>query len=135
MRFPLRSILLTSFLFLITFLVVGQTLVLNRGLREELIQVRERELEGELELASVFLESLGPVSHDSAARAFAGRIGYPVTFLNLYGSVVGASSDLLIVDVTDATTKYTLGDEMGFLLSYPGILSATTSKYIHINCH
>ncbi len=50
--------------------------------------------------------------------------------------IIGASSDLLIVDVTDATTtKYKLGDEMGFLLSYPGILSATTSKYIHINCH
>jgi signal transduction histidine kinase len=94
MRFPLRSILLAAFLFLITFLVLGQTLVLNRGLREELIAVRERELEGELELAPVFLETLGPVSEDSAAKAFARRIGYPVTFLNLGGRVVGASSDL-----------------------------------------
>ncbi len=94
MRFPLRSTLLTSFLFLIIFLVVGQTLVLNRGLREELIGVRERELEGELHLAPAFLETLGPVSYDSAAKAFAGRIGYPVTFMSFEGQVVGASSDL-----------------------------------------
>ncbi|MGD2122454.1 MAG: ATP-binding protein [Gemmatimonadota bacterium] len=94
MRFPLRSTLLTSFLVLIVFLVVGQALVLNRGLKEEFIAVRERELEGELELAPDFLENFGPVSYDSAARAFASRIGYPVTFLNPEGRVVGASSDL-----------------------------------------
>jgi signal transduction histidine kinase len=94
MRLPLRSILLTFFLFLIIFLVVGQTLILNRGLRNELIQVSEQELEGEMELAPAFFESLGPVSVDSAAKTFARRIGYPVTFLNLDGRVVGASSDL-----------------------------------------
>ncbi len=49
--------------------------------------------------------------------------------------IIGASSDLLVVDVTDAKTRYKLGDEIGFLLSYPGILSATTSKYIRISCH
>jgi signal transduction histidine kinase len=94
MRFPIRSTLLTSFLFLIIFLVVGQTLVLNRGLREDLITVRERELEGELDLAPSFFESLGPVPLDSAAKAFAGRIGYPVTFLGNDGRVRGASSNL-----------------------------------------
>lgn len=94
MRFSLRFTLLAAFLTLIVFLVVGQTLVLNRGLRQELRSIQEGELTRELDLASTFLQSLGPVGPDSSARALARRIGYPVTLLDQEGVIVGASSDL-----------------------------------------
>jgi len=94
MRLPLRATLLASFIVLIAFLVVGQTLLLSWGLREELFSVQEQELARELDLAPAVLENLGQVSPDSASRALARRIGYPVTLLDTDGVVVGASSNL-----------------------------------------
>ena len=44
--------------------------------------------------------------------------------------VVGASSDHLIVDVTDATNRLVVGDTLTFSLSYGAILAAFTSKYV-----
>lgn len=94
MRFSLRLFLLASFLTLTTLLVLGQTLVLNRGFREDLQSVLEGEVARELDLAPVVLASFGSMEPDSAAMALARRIGYPVTLLDLDGMVVGASSDL-----------------------------------------
>ncbi len=94
MRVSLRLSLLASFLALTLLLILGQTLVLNRGFREDLQAIQERELARELDLASALLSSFGPVEPDSAARYLARRIGYPVTLLDLDGMVVGASSDL-----------------------------------------
>jgi signal transduction histidine kinase/HAMP domain-containing protein len=94
MRLPLRITLLTAFLILALVLVVGHTLLLNRGFRRDLLSIQERELAREMELAPAFLESLGFESLDSLALALARRIGYPVTFLNEAGVVLAASSDL-----------------------------------------
>lgn len=44
--------------------------------------------------------------------------------------VLGASSDHLIVDVTDAEEEITVGDQIVFKLNYQGLLSTCTSKYV-----
>jgi ornithine racemase len=46
--------------------------------------------------------------------------------------IIAASSDHLIIDVTTSAVNYKVGDEIQFLLSYPGILSTTTSKYVTV---
>ncbi|WP_053957042.1 ornithine racemase Orr [Inediibacterium massiliense] len=45
--------------------------------------------------------------------------------------ILGASSDHLILDITDAKDKYEAGDEVRFKLSYGGILQLMTSSYIN----
>jgi len=45
--------------------------------------------------------------------------------------IIGASSDHLIVDVTNLKDTLEVGDKMRFYLNYPAILKATTSKYIY----
>ena len=45
--------------------------------------------------------------------------------------IVGASSDHLIIDITDFKEEVKVGDEVKFRLNYPALLSATTSKYIN----
>ncbi|MDX2494896.1 MAG: alanine/ornithine racemase family PLP-dependent enzyme [Desulfuromusa sp.] len=47
-------------------------------------------------------------------------------------TIVAASSDHLVVDVTESTTSFTVGDEIQFIPTYPGILSAITSKYVKV---
>ncbi len=47
--------------------------------------------------------------------------------------VLAASSDHLIVDVTDSSVEYQVGGEIRFRLSYAGILSTTTSKFVTID--
>ena len=44
--------------------------------------------------------------------------------------VLGASSDHLIIDVTDARSPVAVGSEVRFLPSYGGLLSASTSPHI-----
>jgi len=44
--------------------------------------------------------------------------------------VVGASSDHLIVDVTDSRANYRVADTVPFGLTYAGILSCMTSEYV-----
>ncbi len=44
--------------------------------------------------------------------------------------ILGASSDHLIVDITDANDQFKLGDNVAFSLTYFGLLSASGSKYI-----
>ena len=44
--------------------------------------------------------------------------------------VLGASSDHLIIDVTDAETPVKVGSEVRFLLNYGGLLSASTSPHV-----
>lgn len=45
-------------------------------------------------------------------------------------SILEGSSDHIILDVTDSKTAYKVGDVVDFNLSYSGVLSAMTSKYI-----
>ena len=49
--------------------------------------------------------------------------------------IIGASSDHLIIDVTDLNKNIKVGDEISFKLNYPALLSATTSKYINKYFH
>lgn len=49
--------------------------------------------------------------------------------------IVGASSDHLIIDITDFKEEIKVGDEVQFRLNYPALLSATTSKYINKYFH
>ena len=44
--------------------------------------------------------------------------------------IIGASSDHLIIDSTDSSLQYKVGDIISFHLAYSGILSCMTSKYI-----
>jgi len=44
--------------------------------------------------------------------------------------IVGASSDHLIIDITDFKEELKVGAEVRFRLNYPALLSATTSKYV-----
>jgi predicted amino acid racemase len=49
--------------------------------------------------------------------------------------IVGASSDHLIIDITDFKEELKVGEEVKFRLNYPALLSATTSKYINKYFH
>lgn len=44
--------------------------------------------------------------------------------------ILGASSDHLIMDITDASRAIKVGDEVAFRINYAGLLSACGSKYI-----
>ncbi|MCL2862325.1 MAG: alanine/ornithine racemase family PLP-dependent enzyme [Firmicutes bacterium] len=44
--------------------------------------------------------------------------------------LIGQSSDHTIVDVTNSTTKYKVGDILSFKVSYGSILSLSTSEYV-----
>lgn len=44
--------------------------------------------------------------------------------------ILGASSDHTIVDITDAEHEIKVGDEIAFGLTYPGLLSASVSRYV-----
>ncbi|WIV11222.1 ornithine racemase Orr [Proteiniborus sp. MB09-C3] len=45
-------------------------------------------------------------------------------------SILGGSSDHLIIDITDSSSSYKIGDRVSFKLSYGGILSTLTSEYV-----
>ena len=45
-------------------------------------------------------------------------------------SILGGSSDHLLLDGTDSKIDYKVGDTVRFNLSYGGILSAMTSGYV-----
>jgi predicted amino acid racemase len=48
--------------------------------------------------------------------------------------VLGASSDYLIVDVTEAAGAIRVGDEIAFSLGYGALLAAMTSEYVEKRC-
>lgn len=45
--------------------------------------------------------------------------------------IKGASSDHLVLDVTDSKLNYQVGSEIRFAMSYGGILATMTSPYVH----
>jgi predicted amino acid racemase len=45
-------------------------------------------------------------------------------------SILGASSDHMIVDVTDLKKKIQVGEELAFALNYSALLAAMTSRYV-----
>ncbi len=44
--------------------------------------------------------------------------------------ILGASSDHLIIDITDSEQKVKIGGEIAFSLTYSGVLSVSDSKYV-----
>lgn len=46
-------------------------------------------------------------------------------------SIFGASSDHMIIDITDSNHNYDVGDKIEFILGYGGLMSASTSEYIY----
>ena len=45
--------------------------------------------------------------------------------------ILGASSDHLILDVTDSDNNYEVGDKIEFYLEYGGLMAASTSEYVY----
>lgn len=45
--------------------------------------------------------------------------------------IIGASSDHLIVDITDSKNEYSIGSELGFKMSYGCLLRSMTSPYVN----
>ena len=45
--------------------------------------------------------------------------------------ILGASSDHMILNVTDSDKGYEVGDKIEFLIEYGGLLTACTSKYVY----
>lgn len=45
--------------------------------------------------------------------------------------ILGASSDHLILDVTESDNNYKVGDIVEFSLEYGGLMAASTSEYVH----
>lgn len=45
--------------------------------------------------------------------------------------ILGASSDHMIIDITDSNHKYSIGDTIEFLLDYGALLGASTSEYVN----
>ncbi|PSW04093.1 alanine racemase [Photobacterium lipolyticum] len=46
-------------------------------------------------------------------------------------TIVGSSHNFLILDITDATSCYQVGDALSFYLTYGGVLQCITSEYVH----
>ncbi len=107
-------------------------------LSAEIIELKDKEY---TQKGNVGLDSFGQIPSQKvggirkrAILAIGKQDVYPdhVTPLDDKITILGASSDHLIVDVTDSSVKYYVGDEIRFKLSYPGILSTTTSKFVSI---
>lgn len=47
--------------------------------------------------------------------------------------VIGASSDHLIIDITECSINYNVGDEITFNIDYGALLSLMTSEYVYKN--
>lgn len=45
-------------------------------------------------------------------------------------TILGASSDHMILDITDATKQVSVGDELAFRVTYAGLLSVSQSRYV-----
>jgi two-component system, OmpR family, phosphate regulon sensor histidine kinase PhoR len=120
LKIPLRLPLLGSLLAVVAFLVVGQTVLLARALRQELLAGHQRELTRGLALAPLMVEELGEEDPDSVALALSRLLGWPVTFLDRQGRVVGASSDLpfqmrgITVPIPESELEAALSGDLGF---------------------
>lgn len=44
--------------------------------------------------------------------------------------ILGASSDHMILDVSNTKYDYKVGDKVEFLLTYGGLMSSSTSEYV-----
>ncbi|MGB2783901.1 MAG: alanine/ornithine racemase family PLP-dependent enzyme [Atribacterota bacterium] len=105
-------------------------------LTAEVIEVKEK---SSLPRGEIGRDAFGkvPVFRDLGIRkrailAIGKQDIYPDSIIPLKEGIkiVGASSDHLIIDITDLKEELKTGDEVGFRLNYPALLSATTSNYV-----
>ena len=104
----------------------------------EIIELKQKE---STPLGSISRDSFGQIPkikskgvRTRAILAIGKQDIYPDNLLPLDKniSVVAASSDHLVVDVTESRTSFKVGDVIQFIPTYPGILSAITSKYVKV---
>lgn len=98
---------------------MGEVLITNHGLEEDLLSVQRGELRRELELLPLLLGELQTREPDSVAVLLSRRIGYPITLLDRNGRVVGASSGLpfqlkgIVVPTAGTELQYALAGDVG----------------------
>lgn len=105
-------------------------------LKAEIVEIKDKPSKP---FGTAGLDAFGnaPVFEDHGVRKRAllavGRqdLRIEAVYPKVFGAViVGASSDHMVVDVTDCKQDYKVGDVLEFGLYYGGILSACTSDYV-----
>ncbi len=91
MRFRIHHALFAGFLGLTGLMAVLIVVLVGSGLRRELVETYQAELEREMALASWLVESSDAAAADSVARVITDRIGYRVTLIDTSGVVLGDS--------------------------------------------
>lgn len=54
-----------------------------------------------------------------------------ITLCNKDLEILGASSDHMLLNISNSKIEYKVGDKIDFLLEYGGLMSAATSKYVY----
>jgi signal transduction histidine kinase len=90
-RFRIHHALFAGFLGLTGLMAVLIVVLVGSGLRRELIETYQVELEREISLASWLVEASDAAAADSVARVITDRIGYRVTLIDTAGVVLGDS--------------------------------------------
>jgi len=75
-------------------MVMGQLLIVDRGVGERLLDLKKDEIRREIDLAASLLQTIETGDPDSVAQLLGSKLGYTITLLDREGRVVGASSDL-----------------------------------------
>jgi signal transduction histidine kinase len=91
MRLRVHHPLFAGFLGVIALLVALTLLLVSAGLRRELRATFQADLERQLALGAVIVESAGAAGPDSVAELLARRTGYRVTLIDTAGVVLGDS--------------------------------------------
>lgn len=108
----------------------------NFILAAEIIEIKEKP---SVPIGIIGMDAFGnkPVFEDLGLRKRAilaiGKQDVPIdgiTPIDNEITIIGASSDHLIVDLTEATSTYEVGDEIKFKLSYGAVLQVMTSEYV-----
>ena len=131
---------------------LGSSLTLGIGLNDEPIdglyhdavklvaEIVEIKVKPSLPIGEIGLDAFGlkPVFRDKGDRKRAicaiGKQDVDPKHIAPYDKsieVLGASSDHLLLDITEADTQYRIGDKIKFHLAYGGCLSAMTSRYVY----
>ncbi|OPJ56792.1 ornithine racemase Orr [Alkalithermobacter paradoxus] len=102
----------------------------------EIVELKEKP---SLPIGEIGMDAFGnkPVYEDRGIRKRA-IIGIGKQDINVCGiipldtkiDILGASSDHLILDVTESDIEYKVGDKVEFNLEYGGLMAAATSEYV-----
>lgn len=101
----------------------------------EIVEIKEKP---SIPIGEVGMDAFGnvPVYEDNGIRkrAIVGIGKQDIDISSIFPvkeeiNILGASSDHMILDITDF--DYEVGDTVEFLLDYGGVMSASTSEYVH----